>query len=135
MAVGFHVTTSLQWAPDEFDLPDEAGFYVEALQHYLLPYFTVDGLAVCPYDGAEFSGEQLDTLTQQLRAAVAFVSAQPPEWPFQDQQQQESYYESCRTYHIELLTPRDQSLRTLNEAIILAGRARRRNASLLFIGD
>jgi len=135
MAVGFHVTTNGEWAPDEFELPDEAGFYNDALQEYLLPYFTVSGVAVDPYDGAEFRGGQLDILLQQLRAAVAVVGAETPEWPFHDGQQRSRYYESCRMYRVEPLAPRDQALRTLNEAIILASRARRRNESLVFIGD
>jgi hypothetical protein len=101
----------------------------------LLHYFTFEGVAVDPYDGASFSGHQLDLLAAQLERAIAEVAPNPPDWPFTTPEQVASFHQSCRVYRIEHLAPRDHALKTLNRAIELARRARHRNENLEFIGD
>jgi hypothetical protein len=133
MSVGFGTSPDGSW--HSVDRSDWGGFYNDALQGYILDYFTVDGVAVDPYDGAEFSGPQLDTLITQLQTAAQFIASQPVEWPFFDEQQRTRYFESCRIYGIEPLQPRDQALRTLREAITLATKARAQNEYLTFCGD
>ena len=133
MAVGFTIARGDEW--QNTSLEDSGGFPHDGLQQYLLHYFTVDGEAVDPYDGASFSGAQLDVLVSQLERAVSEVSPQPLDWPFTKPELVASFHESCRIYGIEHLAPRDHALKTLNRAIELAHRARQRNESLEFIGD
>ncbi|OAI56879.1 hypothetical protein AYO49_03395 [Verrucomicrobiaceae bacterium SCGC AG-212-N21] len=133
MSVGFGTSPTGSWT--EVDRSDWSGFYSDAIQEYIIDFFTVDGVPVDPYDGAEFSGTQLDTLISQLRAAATSVASQPPGWPFTDEQQRARYFENCRIYVIEPLQPRDQALRTLREAIALASKAKARNEYLIFCGD
>lgn len=133
MSVGFGISPNGRWSSVDHD--NCGRFANDALQQYLLDYFTVDDIPVDPYDGGEFRGAQLDTLVRQLESAVAEVGTQPSEWPFHDEQQQAKYYEECRIYEIEPLPPRDQALRTLRQAITLATKARQKNASLVFCGD
>jgi hypothetical protein len=133
MAVGFGTSWDGSWS--SVDRTDWGSFYNDALQGYLLDYFTVDGIPVDPYDGGQFSREQLDTLISQLQTAAASIASHPPEWPFADEQQRSRYFESCRRYCMEPLQPRDQALRVLCEAITLATKARTRDEFLIFCGD
>jgi hypothetical protein len=135
MSVGFVVTQNGEWAPYYAGTHQWGSFYNDALQGYLLGYFTVNGVRVDPYDGGEFRGDQLDILLRQLESAVVEVSAKSPEWPFYDEKQRSRYYEVCRIYDIEPQPPRDQALRTLREAIKLARSARSANEALVFVGD
>jgi len=133
MAVGFTVTRNHQWHNTTRE--DSGGFPHMGLQEFLLDYFTVWGEAVDPYDGASFSGDQLDQLIVQLQRAVTEITPQPPSWPFSTPEEVASFHVSCGIYGIERLEPRDHALKTMNRAIELARRARQRNETLLFIGD
>jgi hypothetical protein len=133
MAVGFTIARGHNWSHGCIE--DSGGFPHDGLQEYLLPYFTVEGEEVDPYDGASFFGHQLDLLVAQLERALAEVALHPPNWPFTTPAQVASFHESCRVYQIEHLAPRDHALKTLNRAIELACRARQRNERLEFIGD
>ena len=133
MSVGFGISPNGKWS--SVDGSDSGGFCSDALQEYLLDYFTVDGIPVDPYDGGKFSGAQLDTLARQLESAVAEVGAQQPDWPFYDDQKIAKYYAVCRVYGIEPLPPREQAIRELRQAICLAVKARKQNAFLVFYGD
>jgi hypothetical protein len=81
MAVGIGRSPTGSWA--DVDRSDWSGFYSDAIQQYIIDYFTVDGVAVDPYDGAVFSVGQLDTLCSQLSVAINEVQALPPDWPFE----------------------------------------------------
>jgi hypothetical protein len=133
MAVGIGRSPTGSWA--DVDRCDWSGFYSDSIQHYILHFFTVDGEAVDPYDGATFSGMQLDTLCSQLGVATDEIQAFPPDWPFTEPEQIERYYSACRAYDIFPHPPRDQALRTLKECIILAKKARQLNQFVVFCGD
>jgi hypothetical protein len=133
MAVGIGRSPTGSWA--DVDRSDWSGFYSDAIQQYIIDYFTVDGEAVDPYDGAVFSGGQLDTLCSQLRVAITGIQAFPLDWPFEDSEQIERYYSACRAYDIFPHPPRDQALRTLRECITLATKARQLDQFLVFCGD
>ena len=133
MAVGIGRSPTGSWA--DVDRSDWSGFYSDAIQQYIIDYFTVDGVAVDPYDGAVFSVGQLDTLCSQLSVAINEVQARPPDWPFEHSEQVERYYSACRAYDIFPHPPRDQALRTLRECITLATKARQLDQFLVFCGD
>jgi hypothetical protein len=133
MAVGFGTSLTGSWA--DVDQSDWSGFYSDSIQEFTIDFFAVDGTPVDPYDGAQFSGSQLETLIVQLESAIGLADAQPEDWPLTTPSAVERYFEACKTYAVSPLPPRDQAIRTFREAIALAQKAIRLNHFLVFCGD
>jgi hypothetical protein len=133
MAVGIGISPSGSWA--DVDRSTWSCFYSDAIQDYILDLFSIDGVEVDPYDGADFSGPQLDTLVTQLTASADTIQGYSPDWPFTSSTQIDAYTRACSASGITPLAPRDQALRTIRETIALAQKARSLNHVLVFCGD
>jgi len=135
MAVGFTIRN------DQGELIDSAttllpggGFRSDLLQHYLLPFFTAGGISVDPYDGASFSGDSLLALIAKLKEEILEILQKKESWPLNEDLIR-NYYESGKSYHIDLLPPREESVDTMSRAIQFAEYAHANHLNLVFIGD